>query len=40
MTARQIELEFFFLQREWMRDVQAHRRATLAAIGEALGGKG
>jgi hypothetical protein len=40
MTTRQIELEFMFLQREWMRNMKAHRRATLSAIGEALGGKG
>jgi hypothetical protein len=38
MTTRQIELEVFFLQRERMRNFQDNRRATIAAIGEAIGG--
>ena len=39
MTMRQIELEVFFLHRERMREMRAHKFATAAAIAETLGGR-
>jgi len=37
MTARQIELEFFFMQRAVMREFKTAKLATMAAIRESFG---
>jgi hypothetical protein len=37
MTARQVELEFFFMQRDIMRQFKTAKLATIAAIRESFG---